>query len=110
METTFKITNVTKLLSRKEEEFLKDTVKNGAELQCSGRMTTDAIGNPYVGWFIPFVAKEGCTDMCRSICEKMRTNRLTWLINYYDGYDGNSDFILINNTRYKLFKEWANKK
>ena len=106
MGNKFKISDYTKCLTKAEKDFLKDTIKNGKEYGGFGRMTTDAEGKPYNGWFSAYIPTSSNFRMLQEIWKKMNQIKATHIINYAPTpFKG--DVLLINEKCALNFEKWA---
>lgn len=101
-----KVSDYVKILTKAEKDFLKDTIKNGESYGGFGRMTTDAEGKPYNGWFCAYIPTSSNFKMLQEIWNKMNTIRATYIINYAPTLF-NYDVLLINEKYALSFEKWA---
>lgn len=106
-EKTIKVSDFTKVLTKEEEAFLKDTIKNGRKLGC---FQSDAYDENERWKEFNYTSYVPTTERCRWMMHKIWRNMVfidaTNIINtFYTKEDGH--ILLINVEYYKIFERWA---
>ena len=104
----FNISTCLTELSETEKEFLKDTVKNGEECGCFGRVVRNPDGKLGNGFFFGYVPTSENLKMLQAIWDKMNKIKATHIISYAPTFYG-GDVLLINEKYAKNFEQWAKK-
>lgn len=104
----FNISTCLTELSETEKEFLKDTVKNGEECGCFGRVVRNPDGKLGNGFFFGYVPTSENLKMLQVIWDKMNKIRATHIISHAPTFYG-GDVLLINEMYAKDFEQWARK-
>lgn len=107
-ENNFKVSTYLKELSKAEKEFLKDTIKNGEECGCFGRVVRNPEGKLGNGFFFGYVPTSENLKMLQAIWDKMNKIRATHIISYAPTFCG-GDVFLINEKYANVFEKWAKK-
>lgn len=107
-KNNFKVSTYLNELSKAEKEFLKDTIKNGEECGCFGRVVRNPEGKLSNGFFFGYVPTSENLKMLQAIWDKMNKIRATYIISYAPTFYG-GDVLLINEKYANVFEKWAKK-
>lgn len=105
-ERTIKVSDFTKMLSKEEKAFLKDTIKKSIKKGCVPTYTKDAGGNVILGNLISYTPTADSHKMLKAIWDKMAENNATLSISF-SPVTATIDVLLISVEDFSQLKKWT---